>query len=288
MGRWFGSEATQCPNCEEQQEDSHHLLHCPDPGRSSFLREELKTVQSWLTERHTDPILGAALSEYLSGRGRRTLTDIIGTTRDTLLRKLAYMQDSIGWDHMMEGKVTRLLREYQHIHLLTSESMLTADDWMAQFLKHLLHVTHGQWIYRNVSRHHLQHGLLRDLERQSLLREIDKYLSMPPEAVPEESKFLLEIDFQQIRTAATEKQSYWVQAMRAAIHAGRRVPPGGRRLRRRVSTNQAITVPTSTAFTDSPPIPFGTADDVAAYGGGTRQTGSGSIRDKSNKRRKPD
>ena len=50
---------------------------------------------------------------------------------------------------------------------------------------------------------------------------------MPPEAVPEESKFLLEIDFQQIRTAATEKQSYWVQAMRAAIHAGRRVPPGG-------------------------------------------------------------
>lgn len=160
MGRWFGSEATQCPNCEEQQEDSHHLLHCPDPGRSSFLREELKTVQSWLTERHTNPILGAALSEYLSGRGRRTLTDIIGTTRDTLLRKLAYMQDSIGWDHMMEGKVTKLLREYQHIHLLTSESMLTADDWMAQFLKHLLHVTHGQWIYRNVSRHHLQHGLL--------------------------------------------------------------------------------------------------------------------------------
>ena len=36
------------------------------------------------------------------------------------------------------------------------------------------------------------------------------------------------------------------------------------------------------------PLPFGTADDVTAYGGGTRQTGSGSIRDKSNKWRKPD
>ena len=186
---------------------------------------------------------------------------------------------------MMEGKVTKLLKSYQHNHLITSESMLTSDDWIAKFLRHLLHITHGQWIYRNVSRHHLQHGLLRDLERQTLLREIDKYLSVSPEEVPEESKFLLEIDFRQIRTASTEKQSYWVQAMRAAIHAGRRVPPGRRRLRRRVASGASVSVSTAPAFADSPSIPFGVADDVSAYGG---KPGSGSINDKSNKRRKPD
>ena len=120
---------------------------------------------------------------------------------------------------------------------------------------------------------------------RTLFQEIDKYLSVSPEEIPEDSKFLLEIDFCQIRTASTEKQSYWVQAMRAAIHAGRRVPPGKRRLQRRFSTGASVPVATATAFADSPSIPFGIADDVTAYGG---KPGSGSINDKSNKRQKPD
>jgi hypothetical protein len=41
------------------------------------------------------------------------------------------------------------------------------------------------------------------------------------EEVPEESRFLLEIDFQQIRHERTKKQSYWVHAIRAAVKAGR-------------------------------------------------------------------
>ena len=230
MGRWFGSDATSCPNCEEDQEEASHLLHCPDPGRSAFFRDECKVVHAWLMEAHTDPVLGSALSEYLVSRGTRTLASIVSPTRDAALLRLAHMQDTIGWDNMLEGKVTLHLKEYQRVHLATSSSMLTADDWLRQFLTHVLHLTHGQWIYRNVSRHHLRHGQLKDLERQTLLREIDKYISMSPNDVPEESKFLLEIDFQQIRTASTEKQSYWVHAMRAAIHARRRVPPSGRRL----------------------------------------------------------
>ena len=151
MGRWFGVRV-RSNTMSKLRGTAGRLaplttLSGPRALIFSLRRDEDGSVMA-IMERHTNPILGATLSEYLSGRGRRTLTDIIGTTRDTLLRKLAYMQDSIGWDHMMEGKVTTLLREYQHIHLLTSESMLTADKEL-----HLLHVTRGQWIYRNVSRH---------------------------------------------------------------------------------------------------------------------------------------
>ena len=236
---------------------------------------------------HTDPVLGVALSEYLSLRGTRTLSQIVYPTRDVALLKLAQMQDTIGWDHMLEGKVTKLFKSYQHSHLITSASMLTAADWLNQFIQRLLHLTHGQWIYRNVSRHHLQHGQLKELERKSLLREIDKYLSVSPDDVPEESKFLLEIDFRQIRTATTEKQSYWVHAMRAAIHAGRRVPPGGRRLRRCLSNGTALAVRSHTLMSQGPDIPFGPTDDATAFGGGFA-AGSGSTKDKSNKQRKPD
>ena len=187
---------------------------------------------------------------------------------------------------VMVGKVGVLLRPYQRDYLLSSPSMLTVDDWLRQFLTKVLHITHGQWIYRNVSRHHSKHGLLKDLERQSLLREIDKFLSVAPEDVPEDSRFLLEIDFQAIRTAATKSQSYWVHAMRAAVKAGQRVK-AGRRKRRRVIVAHANRGPAEIV------IPIGSDEDtedfrsgLAAAGFGVR-TGASSIADKSNKRRMP-
>ena len=294
MGRWFDSDATECPNCHQESEDSKHLLHCQDEGRTKFFYDEVKTLEGWLAGIHTDPALGAALTQYIKGRGQVTLREIVGPTTDRALLRLAVQQDVIGWDHMMEGKIAKLVASYQRTYLLTSASSLTAEDWMKKFITHLLHVTHGQWIYRNVSRHHAKHGLLQDLERQSLLREIDKYLSTAPEDVPEESRFLLEIDFQQIRTAATEKQSYWVHAMRAAIIAGRRVKKRRRGGGGSAAAVQSSTVP-GTLSTFSPFPRFVTSTEPSSsLGGGLAAAalrltgGSGSLDDQSNKRRRPD
>ena len=164
--------------------------------------------------------------------------------------------------------------------------MLNADDWIRQYITKLLHITHGQWIYRNVSRHHHKHGLLQDLERQSLLREIDKFLSLSADDVPEESRFLLEIDFRSIRTAATEKQSYWVHAMRAAVKAGRRVAQ-----RNCSGSAAAPTVPTATTrnidhIEQDLCTPVNSGGLAAAVRGVKR--GAGSLDDQSNKRRRPD
>ena len=145
--------------------------------------------------------------------------------RDPHIRKLASSQDIIGWDHFMEGKISNLFAPVQRDYLLTSSSRLVAEDWTSQFITRLLHITHGQWLYRNISRHHHQHGLLEDADRQALLQEIDRYMQLAPEDVPEESQFLLEIDFDDLRTASNEKKSYWVHAIRAALVAGRRKAP---------------------------------------------------------------
>ena len=286
MERWFDSEATACPNCRIDDETADHLLHCFDPGRTAFFNDEVKSLQGWLTQEHTDPELASALSRYIQGRGIRTFRDCVGTTRNRLLLKLADQQDVIGWDHMMEGKVATLFRQFQHLHLVTSPSMLNADDWIRQYITKLLHITHGQWIYRNVSRHHHKHGLLQDLERQSLLREIDKFLSLSADDVPEESRFLLEIDFRSIRTAATEKQSYWVHAMRAAVKAGRRVAQ-----RNCSGSAAAPTVPTATTrnidhIEQDLCTPVNSGGLAAAVRGVKR--GAGSLDDQSNKRRRPD
>jgi hypothetical protein len=99
--------------------------------------------------------------------------------------------------------------------------MLNVDDWMAPFIGKLLHLTHGQWIYRNISKYHDKLGSIRKTERRKLLLEIDCLIHVLPEDVPEESKFLLEVDFARLRKGKLTTQHYWVHAVKAAVVAGR-------------------------------------------------------------------
>jgi hypothetical protein len=71
------------------------------------------------------------------------------------------------------------------------------------------------------------------------LLEIDRLASLTPEEVPEESKFLLEVDFARLVAGEVTTQHYWVHAVKAAVVAGRqrtflarrrRAAPSGRRL----------------------------------------------------------
>jgi hypothetical protein len=201
--------------------------------------------------------------------------------------RFAYTQDMIGWDNFMLGKISTHLRPIQYSHLLSSPLMLTVDDWMKQFINQLIHIVHGQWIHCNILKHHETLGSIRKMERrQLLLREIDGLMTLTPEDVPEETKFLLEVDFACLWAGDLVGQHYWVHAVKAAITtAGRRrtfLAP-----RRRVGTGGSR----PTVLTQ-PPVPYGESDDTSTAIGVTSHKlahgGSGSTDDKSNKRRRPD
>jgi hypothetical protein len=191
------------------------------------------------------------------------------------LLQLANQQDVIGWDNFMEGKISTLFLSVQHSHLLSADSILTCHDWTHHFISKLLHITHGQWIYRNIFKNHeKQHGMLRSTERRRLLREIDHYMNLLPDEV-----------FTQLCHESTEKQSYWVQAIPAAVTAGRRRVFVSRHWRPLIIRS----VPAR-----RPPVDFGPSDDCSDLASHTvapavhRSKRSGSFTDPSNKRRKPD
>jgi hypothetical protein len=58
--------------------------------------------------------------------------------------------------------------------------LLNVDNWMAQFISKLLHLTHGQWIYHNISKYHNKLGLFCKTERWELLLEIDCLIHVSP------------------------------------------------------------------------------------------------------------
>jgi hypothetical protein len=119
-----------------------------------------------------------------------------------------------------------------------------------------------------------------------LLLEIDRLMHLSPDDLPEESEFLLEVDFARLRGGELTLQHHWVHAVKAAVLAHQRKSFLTRRRTAAPSGRRRVSV--------EPPVPYGEHDDIGAtssssLSGAKRcHSGSGSIDNKSNKRRRPD
>lgn len=150
----------------------------------------------------------------------------------------------------MEGRISKHFYSLQYLHLAVGGSYLNGDDWMKQLITRVLHITHSQWIYRNISLHDRTLGYLRQRDRMEVLKEIEVLADTNPDEVPEESRFLLEVDFDRLYRSTIENQQYWVVALKAAKVAGSRRAAQGRSARRiselrtaRQSLRQRLGVP---------------------------------------------
>ncbi len=76
-------------------------------------------------------------------------------------RRAALSQDLIPWTSFMEGKVSKEILALQRRTLLHSPSPLSIADWSKQLISRILHISHAQWIFRNVSLHDRREGYLR-------------------------------------------------------------------------------------------------------------------------------
>ena len=99
---------------------------------------------------------------------------------------------------------------------------MNGSDWMKQFITRILHMSHSQWIFRNFTLHNKLQGTIKLRERTDVLAEVVTLAEMDPSTLPLESHFLLEMDFSTLKRSPLERQSYWVQAMKAARRAGQR------------------------------------------------------------------
>jgi hypothetical protein len=102
----------------------------------------------------------------------------------------------------------------------------------------LLHITHSQWIYRNFTLHGKLCGYLHNTTLEGIRLTIEELAETSPDDIPEESKFLLEINFGKLTKSHIENQQYWIIALQVAIAAGRQSAAAGsqaRRIRHRVN-----------------------------------------------------
>ncbi len=96
---------------------------------------------------------------------------------------------------------------------------MNGSDWMTQFIWHLIHISHLQWLFRNFTLHHHIKGYLRKHDEAAIQQEVVNLLDTSPQSTPRESRYLLEIQYQPTTLPSLELSSYWVIAMRPAKQA---------------------------------------------------------------------
>ena len=88
---------------------------------------------------------------------------------------------------------------------------------MRRLIQKLQEITHGLWIYRNLSIHDGSKGVLAVQRREKLLEEIEKQLELGGDGLAEEDSWMLEVNLGDLDEEATgEYETYWLLAIEAA------------------------------------------------------------------------
>ena len=181
-----------CPNCG-CKEKADHLCVCMNEDRTRLLTEMTNKLSVWLNKgSKTDAELAYYIPKYILARGTIRFQDL--GNMSTVVKALAEEQDLIGYCNFMEGRVSSKFAEIQMKHLAESEGHLNGQDWVKGLISRVLQITHSQWLYRNITLHDKSGGSLRQQKMEEMRSEAKILACTDPTALPEESRFLLELD----------------------------------------------------------------------------------------------
>ena len=100
-----------------------------------------------------------------------------------MMRRVGTAQDNIGWRHFTEGKIAKPIRNLQELLLLSEPTRLTINAWMRGLIEKFLALTHSQWIFCNITKHHHTNGTIKLEAKQDVMKEIECQLDLFVRAV---------------------------------------------------------------------------------------------------------
>ena len=136
-------------------------------------------------------------------------------------RQMAIDQDCIGWQRFMEGMICKKVRDIQVAHYTVCGPRTSPQRWAVGTIIKLLEAMHVQWLYRCIQTHDKASGTLRTLQKEELLREIDRQLDAGMDDLLEEDQYLAEVNMDDLETSSGERQENWLMAIRVAREASR-------------------------------------------------------------------
>ena len=229
---YYWSKGTQSPNCEfslTAEEYTMHICRCRDSGRSLMFQVSVNELTAWLRSTLGEQCIAMTVKRYLLSRGEATMEECVhGNYAD--LRAIATASDRLGWDSLLEGRISAHWLTLVATFLLKTGQNLLPHVWGTQFITRLINIVHKQWIYRNsVIHYHGQDGLTIP-EHHDIINRIEAHSLTDPDHLLPRHPFLMDADFEALGSGPTSDRLVWLADMDSAIavstlsHAGTLTP----------------------------------------------------------------
>ena len=123
-----------------------------------MLRSSVGELVYWMYQMTDDYDMATSMSKYLMSQGEL----IFGEDRcepssapdeSCDWTQLVNEIDSLGWDCLLEGKVSKQWISFAREGLKRTGNPMSPEGWTTRFIDKLIQITHQQWIYRNYKVH---------------------------------------------------------------------------------------------------------------------------------------
>ena len=156
------------------------------------------------------------LDVYMSAQGDKTMTECL-SSNNSKYALLAEVQDRLGWDNFVEGRISTLWLDTIS-PFLKQASRKSIQQWGKSFIDSLLSLTHKQWIFRNSKVHYKTDGLT-TTQHDALETRIKDLMTTRPSALLVKDRYLLTEDFHQLGEGPAAIRQVWAASMESALGA---------------------------------------------------------------------
>jgi hypothetical protein len=100
---------------------------------------------------HSDINLVECLETYFHAHGEESM--VTAALPFPHLSCWAMELDTLGWDNLLEGQISREILLIQENSMRKHGSQRDIKSWACEFMQRLLGIMHKQWLYHNVLTH---------------------------------------------------------------------------------------------------------------------------------------
>ena len=202
-----------CPVCGQPDEDTHHVLQCPEASHK--WNQGMAALAETMATSNTDPLVIKGILQVLDSWRKQEEPDPWDARTSPRLRRALEAQLKLGGWNTMMGRMSKQLTEWQANHLKQSKSRKTGHRWTVAIIKKLQEVAWDMWEHRNgvlhenPDKHHRKH----DLEEADAA--IEKEWERGPRGLLSGDRFLFR-NKKTVQEGALEQKWAWLTSVTLA------------------------------------------------------------------------
>ena len=160
MKRWKFKDSSNCPRCDQPDEDRFHVVRCPQPAAAQLWSTRISELQQWLITQSTSVRVAQAICDRLRSWALEETPSPLPTDMPTDYYEAFRIQDLIGWYPFLQGFWATQWESVQARYLQSLEVKTTIRRWLSAVLRRLWQISWDMWDHRNNILHDNELGAL--------------------------------------------------------------------------------------------------------------------------------